>query len=360
MQDRRAIVRRNARAAKKPPLSNEVRSEKESEGDRSYDVSVRSLQHALGNAAFTRLLTSQAPRGLTRLGVQRHPPGEELPNKDEQTAEIADKEAAQPSTATRTATEETEEKKAATAEGAEFVKSQKLSPGAMGLSAAEKILQGSYGGFKKIVPGKIEILKDVAALSEKYDEIQMARGVKRPDGSAWKKGDNAKDDAAAGVTTQGFASQGVVYVNGATTLVTATAHEILHNNTEPKFRAKAGETFNEGVTETLARKALTDAGITVPAVTAYPKQIEITQKLIDVVGLDVVGKAYFGDVEGVVKAYETATSKTWADLVKAAEALDKDKVDEAVKPKPAPKSAESASWWGDDEESWWGDVEAEA
>lgn len=311
------------------------------------DARIEILRHSLGNAAFARLMASDARTPLATARIQRHPLGEELPNKDADVAEIADKEAAEPSAATRSEAEEKEQKKAATAEGADFVKSQKVTPGAMSLSAAEKILQGSYGGFKKIVPGKIEILKDAAALSEKYDEIQMARGVKRPDGSAWKKGDNAKDDAAAGVVTQGFASNGVVYVNGATSLVTTTAHEILHNNTEPKFRARAGETFNEGVTETLARKALTDAGIPVPATTAYPTQVEITKKLTDVVGLEVVEKAYFGDVEGLVTAYEKATSKTWADLKAAAEGLDKTKVDEAMKPKPEAKTTES--WWGDDE-----------
>jgi hypothetical protein len=345
MQDRRSIVRRNERDAENSRLNPEADADEQSAEEQPYDRHVHTLQHALGNAAFARLLTSDSRSAAGPPHIQRHPLGEELPNKDDQAAEVADKQAA-PSTATRTATEEKDETKAATTEGAEFVKSQKLTPGAMSLSAAEKILQGSYGGFKKIVPGKIEILKDVAALSIKYDEAQMARGVKRPDGSAWKIGDNAKDDAAAGVTTQGFADQdkGIVYVNGATTLVTTTVHEILHNNTEPKFRNKAGETFNEGVTETLARKSLTDAGITVPAVTAYPTQVGIAQKLIDTVGLEVVEKAYFGDVEGVVKAYETATSKTWDALKTAAEALDKDKVDEAMKPK-------TIIWAGDDYDS---------
>ena len=350
MQERRAIVRRNPRDAETSRLNPEADLDEQAAEEQPYDRHVHTLQHALGNATFARLLTSDS-RSAPR--IQRHPPGEELPNKDDQAAEVGEKQQATPPSATRTPEEAASETTAATTAGKEFAEKQKLTPGAMSLAGAEKILQGSYGGFKKIVPGTIEILKDQAACSAKYDEVCIRDKIPRPDGSEWKAGDTAKDDAAAGVLTQGFAWKGVVYINGTTTLVTATAHEILHNNTESKFRARAGETFNEGVTETLARKALTDAGITVPAVTAYPDQVEITKKLIDLVGLDVVENAYFGDVEGLVTAYEKATSKTWADLVAAAKALDKDKVDEAMKPK-------TVIWAGDDFDSgsWSDDGEA--
>ncbi len=143
----------------------------------------------------------------------------------------------------------------------------------MSLASAQKILQGSLGGLKTIVPGTIEVLADQAACSRKYDEVCMADGITRPDGSPWAMGDCAKDDIAAGVQTEGFAWKGVVYVNGATTLVTATAHEILHNNADSGFRGKVGETFNEGTTEFLARDALKQVGVKVPSVTAYPEQV---------------------------------------------------------------------------------------
>ena len=94
-----------------------------------------------------------------------------------------------------------------------------------------------------------------------------------------------------------------------------------------------GETFNEGVTETLARTALTDAGIPVPGTTAYPTEVALTKKLIDFVGLDVVEKAYFEDVQGLVDAYTSKASGTWADLVTAATELDATKVDAALTPK---------------------------
>ncbi len=282
--------------------------------------------------------------------VQRHPEGEELQGKETQLSEIVEQQHTapektgegtpttpltlrQPPSATRTKQEEKTEKKEGKEAGKEFAKSQKLSPGAMSLASAEKILQGAYGGLKKIVPGTIVILENQAACSAKYDEVCMADNIPRSDGSAWKAGDCALDDAAAGVQTEGFAWKGIVYVNGATTLVTATAHEILHNNTEPNFRAKVGETFNEGVTETLARKSLKDAGIKVPSVTAYPENIKLTTLLIDRMGLSAVIKAYFEDVETLVTAFQKKCSGTWDELVQAAEAFDTAKVKKALKKK---------------------------
>lgn len=285
------------------------------------------------NGAVQRHGAQEEPDTINR-AIQRHPEGTELEEKDDQVTEIEEKEQATSAPmATRTKEEAKSEKKEAKKAGKAFKKSQKLTPGAMSLAAAEKILQGSYGGFKKIVPGTIVILADQPACSAKYDEICINEGILRPDGSAWQPGDNAKDDAAAGVRTEGFAWKGVVYVNGKTTLVTATAHEILHNNTEPNFRGKVGETFNEGVTETLARQALKDAGIKVPKETAYPAQVKLTKLLIKRVGLDVVKKGYFEDVQKLVNEFLSKASGTWAQLVTAAEALDTDKVKEALKKK---------------------------
>ncbi|KAA3653962.1 MAG: DUF4157 domain-containing protein, partial [Chloroflexi bacterium] len=301
------------------------------------------LTHTIQQGGVQRHEAQEELPASAGSSIQRHPDGEELKNKDVQVAEISEKEKAAPGkigengsvapASTRTETEEKSEKEAATEAGTAFTNSQKLTPGAMSLAAAEKILQGAFGDSKKIVPGTIEILANQAACAAKYDEVCIADGILRPDGSAWQAGDCAKDDAAAGVQTEGFAWKGVVYVNGETTLVTATAHEILHNNTESNFRDKVGETFNEGVTETLAQNALKAAGITVPSVTAYPVQVSLTKLLIDLVGIDVVEKAYFDDVQELVTAYLNKGSGTWGELFNAAETLDTDGVKNAVKPK---------------------------
>ena len=322
-----------------PQPANALQRVNAAQDGEAQTADILALQSTLGNATTARVLTTRGS-GPPTPGVQRHPQGTELPNKEDQVSEIGSSVAASqnvaaqdspaPPAATRTAKVKGEEEAAATAEGTTFTAANKLSPGAMSLASAEKILQGSYGDFKKIVPGSVVILADQPACAAKYDEVCIAAGITRDDGSAWQAGDCAKDDAAAGVQTEGFAWEGVVYVNGKTTLVTATAHEILHNNTEPNFRAKVGETFNEGVTETLARKALTDAGITVPAVTAYPDQVKLTKLLVDFVGLDVVQNAYFKDVSGLVTAFTSKGTGTWENLVAKAEALDTTEVTKAL------------------------------
>jgi hypothetical protein len=311
--------------------------------------------------------------------VQRHAEGEELPQKDQEVSEIAEKgakstAAAPPATpaqaptagvagaeetatpapgpaktedapvgggtgaapaATRTADEEKKETEAGTKAGGQYEAAQKLSPGAQSLAGAQAVLQGVYGGMKKIVPGNIVILADQPACSRKYDEVCIADGIKRPDGSDWKIGDTAKDDAAAGVTTEGFQWKGVIYVNGKTTLVTATVHEMLHGNVSAGFRDTVGETFNEGATEYLARKALGASGVTVPATTAYPDQVKMTTDLVSLVGEDALLKGYFTDVKELVSAYEAKGSKTFAELKTAAEALNTSDVADALKPKAA-------------------------
>lgn len=315
---------------------------------------ILALQRTVGNTAVTEMLdrkdagassveakveTSLTPSpnsGHMTPSVQRHPVGSELKEKESQVADIeentaeskkvASQQTPAPPSATRTTEKKQEEETAATTTGSAFTASYALSPGAMSLASAEKILQGSYGDLKKIVPGTVVILADQPACSAKYDEVCMAAGIKRSDGSDWKVGDCAIDDAAAGVTTEGFAWGGVVYVNGKTTLVTATAHEILHNNTGAAFRGKVGETFNEGVTETLARKALKDAGISVPGTTAYPTEVEYTKLLTDFVGFDVVEKAYFGTVQDLVDKFLLKGTGTWENLVSNADKLDKDEV----------------------------------
>lgn len=282
---------------------------------------VISLQRTMGNRA-TEVVISR--------WIQRHPEGEELPRKDEQVGELQGNASVAPA-ATRTKAEEATQQGEATQAGTAFQKAQKLTPGAMSLAGAQKILQGAFGGVKDIVPGSIVILADPAALVAKYDEVCIADGVKRPDGSAWKAGDKAKDNAAKGVVTQGFAWKGVSYVNGKTSLVTTTAHEVLHNNTAAGFRGKVGETFNEGITETLARRALKNAGVTVPAVTAYPKQVKFTGKLEALVGESEIVNAYFNGADTLITKYETLKGAgKWATLKAAAEALNETAFDTAL------------------------------
>lgn len=269
-----------------------------------------------------RLTGNQATGRAIGRRIQRHAEGAELPKKDDQVGEIQEKQQAAPE-ATRTKSEENAQVGAAKKSGLAFQKQQKLTPGAMSLASAQAILQGAFGAVKTIVPGSVVILADQPACSAKYDEVCMADGIKRPDGSDWAMGDCAKDDAAAGVQTEGFAWKGVAYVNGQTTLVTATTHEILHNNVGAGFRGRVGETFNEGTTELLARRALSVAGVTVPSETAYPDQVKFTVRLQRLVGEKVLTDSYFSGPASLVSKFEELKGVgTWDAMKVHAEALD--------------------------------------
>jgi hypothetical protein len=217
-----------------------------------------------------------------------------------------------------------EEKKDATAAGTSYktdlaaAKKGGKTGLAMTLAGAEKILKGAYSDVKSIVPGKVEVLADRQACWDKYDEVCMADKLTNPDtGKEWAKGDAKKRSPGL----DGFAWKGVVYVSGETTLVTATAHEMLHNNTAAGFRSAVGEAVNEGTTEMLAIKALKAAGVTGPS--AYPKQVEIVNAIAAFVGEDKLTKAYFSGVGTLTAAYDAARGEAggWPAVKAAADTL---------------------------------------
>jgi hypothetical protein len=172
--------------------------------------------------------------------------------------------------------------------------------GAMSLATAQQVLTQSYGGMTTIVPGNIVLLADRPATWTRYDEVNRGRNnpyANRP----WQDGD--AQQYIPGL--DGFADGGTVYVNQQTELTTATAHEILHNNTAGDFRSTVGETINEGTTEFLAKKAVVAAGIPLSTTAvAYPTQVSFVEKLIALVGEGTLTSAYFGGAGILVEAYE--------------------------------------------------------
>jgi hypothetical protein len=125
----------------------------------------------------------------------------------------------------------------------------------------------------------------------------------------------------------GFADKGTVYVNQTTTLATATAHEMLHNNTAAGFRAAVGETINEGSTEYLALKALKDSSIPLSTGVAYPNEVAFVTKLIGLVTEATLISAYFGGANTLIDAFDKkqgtgkfASMKTYAEAKNYTEA----------------------------------------
>ena len=200
------------------------------------------------------------------------------------------------------------------------------SPQAMSLATAQTLLTNSYGDVREIVPGNITIVDTYEALCQAYDDDCIARGVTfdGPGGPRpWRRGDCAAEDARLNVTTQGFAVPGTtrVYVLKTSTLPTVTAHELLHANTAPGFRAAVGEATNEGATEYLALKALTDGGVSTAGGVAYPDQVAAVRQLVALVGESALIGGYFNTERTLITAFEAVTDTAFSRL-KGAGTLD--------------------------------------
>jgi hypothetical protein len=190
---------------------------------------------------------------------------------------------------------------------------------AMSKVKANELLTASYGSVKTIVPGNVVVLKDANELWAKYDEVCIAAKLTNPDtGKLWVAGDSKKRSPGL----EGFAWEGTSYISGTATLITATAHEMLHNNTAAGFRAAVGEGVNEGSTEYMAIKAL-KAGSVAMASTAYPDEVAMVTKLIGVVTEATLIAAYFGGASTLITAYETKKGAgTWATMKAKADLKD--------------------------------------
>lgn len=194
------------------------------------------------------------------------------------------------------------------------------SPFFMELARAQELLQKYAGKATNIVPGNIVTLDNKDAIWAKYDEVCMADNLTNVNvnpARAWAAGD-AKALMPFGLN--GFAWKGTVYINKQTTLATTTAHEMLHINAEPGWRAAVGEQINEGATEHLSVLALRDGGVEVPD-WAYKEEVKLVTKLADVVGINTIKTAYFGGAKSLRDAVENAKGKgSWAKLKAYADA----------------------------------------
>ena len=273
--------------------------------------------HVQGNQHLQTVMRSISRQKPGNGLLQRHPEGAGLSiNEDEAVDNIEDpgilrpgspgaaagggETSAGPVTAPPTPTTGEETSPAVGPEGASTTPATgTTTTGAMSLTTAQKVLAQSFGGIHEIVPGNIVLLADRAATWRRYDEVN--RGRNNPYANrAWRDGD--AQQYIPGL--EGFADAGTVYVNQQTPLVTATAHEILHNNTAGDFRGTVGETINEGTTEFLAKKAITAAGIPLGTAVAYPNQVNFVTKLMGLVGEGTLTSAYFGGAGILVEAYE--------------------------------------------------------
>lgn len=187
---------------------------------------------------------------------------------------------------------------------------------------AQQALTDAFGEVAggAIVPGNITVVPNIGALYAAYDQWCIDHGVNKADGSAWQAGDAAADDAASGTRMNAFAEPvpGTnIWVDATGTDPTATVHEMLHINTAAGFRAAVGEIVNEGVTQRLAVRAVSQAGESVAgSENTYQREQEVVRALADLVGDGIITSAYFGGANTMISQYNTVVDDEngWAVL----------------------------------------------
>jgi hypothetical protein len=171
---------------------------------------------------------------------------------------------------------------------------------AMDLAMAQALLTQSYGAIKEIVAGKIVLLADREATWKRCDKIHKGHANPSNANQPWTDGDAEKYHPGL----DGFAWEGTVYVNRQSQLATVTAHEVLHLNAAAGFGAAVGDAIQEGLTEYLARKAFTDAGIELGRTTAYADEVVFVTKLTLLVDEQTLIDAYFTGADVLIEKFD--------------------------------------------------------
>ena len=162
-----------------------------------------------------------------------------------------------------------------------------------------EVLGDSYKDYvKKVKGGKVEVLAQ-ADFEKAYDKIYGKTKY------AW-----AKYIVPNEGNLEGFAYKNVNYINKDTGSVDVVPHEMLHNNEHPSWTPFAGSELNEGTTEYLTIKAVTEAGYT--ASHSYPDQEGVVQELVSMTSEELVMQAYFKGKTGALKKEMQKNCKgTW-------------------------------------------------
>ncbi|HEX8108373.1 MAG TPA: hypothetical protein VF516_11630 [Kofleriaceae bacterium] len=176
---------------------------------------------------------------------------------------------------------------------------------------AKQILQDAFGKYKTITEGTVEVLEQ-AAFQAAYDKIY---GKTQYSWDKWVKPIHGN--------LNGFAYNGVNYINKAMANTGTVPHEMLHNNAASDWRPFVGSQFDEGATDVLKQFALKKAGLSSP--NSYPDQISCVRAFLDSgVSEDQLFTAYLksGAATIVGDHVDKTCAGSWADVKAAMEAKD--------------------------------------
>ena len=183
--------------------------------------------------------------------------------------------------------------------------------GPLSKEKAKQVLEDAFKDYKTITEGKVEVLEQ-AAFQVAYDKIY---GETKWSWEKWVKPTHGN--------LNGFAHDGVNYINKNMANTGTVPHEMLHNNAAADWRPFVGSQFDEGSTDVLKQHALKKAGLSSP--NSYPDQISCVEKFLESgVTKEQLFTAYLkGDAKTIVGAHVDKTCKgSWADVKAAMEAKD--------------------------------------
>ena len=171
----------------------------------------------------------------------------------------------------------------------------------MDLATGEAVLEGAFGEVASISRGSIQIL-DQAAFQAAYDNIY---------GGGEYSWDNYVVPRYGSLN--GFAHDGVNYINRASAGLHTIVHEMLHNNTAGDWRDVVGSRWDEGTTEVLTQVAC--ARVAEPAPVCYPGESPVVREAL-AQGLSQADltEAYFngGAQEKVADWVDANCTENWA------------------------------------------------
>jgi hypothetical protein len=197
------------------------------------------------------------------------------------------------------------------AAGAPYVEGTSSKDGPLSKEKAKQVLEDAFGSYKTITEGKVEVLEQ-AEFQEAYDKIY---GETKWSWEKWVKPTHGN--------LNGFAHDGVNYINKNMANTGTVPHEMLHNNAAADWRPFVGSQFDEGATDVLKQHALKKAGLTSP--NSYPDQIKCVEAFLDTgVSKEQLFTAYLkGDAKTIVGEHVDKTcTGSWADVKAAMEAKD--------------------------------------
>jgi hypothetical protein len=203
-------------------------------------------------------------------------------------------------------------------------------PAKIDKTRSEEVLQKAYGAYVTISGGKV-VIADQAEFQKLYD------GIYGKTQYSWEKYVVPKFG-----NLEGFADKktGTSYINSAKQSVDTVPHEMLHTNASSAWKAAVSHQLNEGATEWLTIKAVSEEKYT--PTHSYPSQEGVVRDLVAVVGEEALMNAYFkGSVAPVKTKVDAECTGTWDQLNKAMDAADwvKAKALLVLKAKPAAPDA---------------------